>query len=115
MYIAFTDYISPRLAQYMINKGKDAALLRDKKYWLPVHVACSRHCSPEKLKMLLQANPSSLHAKTGDRKSLMDLAKETATKSHPNLALIEELERQIEDWAERVQLSVRTRRQQDSH
>ena len=98
LHIAFTDYISPRLAQYMINKGKDAALLRDKKYWLPVHVACSRHCSPEKLKMLLQANPSSLHAKTGDRKSLMDLAKETATKSHPNLALIEELERQIEDY-----------------
>lgn len=98
LHIAFTDYISPRLAQYMIIKGRNAATFRDKKYWLPVHVACSRHCSPEKLKMLLQANPSSLHAKTGDLKSLMDLAKETATKSHPNLALIEELERQIEEY-----------------
>jgi hypothetical protein len=96
LHIAFTDYISPQLAQFMINKGMNASSLRDKKFWLPIHVACSRHCSPEKLKMLLEANPSSLFAKTGDGKSLMDLAKDTATKSHPNFALIAELERQLE-------------------
>jgi hypothetical protein len=96
LHIAFTDYISPLLAQFMISKGKNASTRRDKKSWLPIHVACSRHCSPEKLNMLLEANPSSLYAKTGDGNSLIDLAKKTATKSHPNFALVAELERRLE-------------------
>ena len=114
LHIAFTDYISPQLAQFMINKGMNAISLRDKKLWLPIHVACSRHCSPEKLNMLLEANPSSLFAKTGDGKSLMDLAKETATKSHPNFALIAELERHLElgggaTYAEATQSTIAVR------
>eukprot|EP00543_Licmophora_paradoxa_P016438 CAMPEP_0202478984 /NCGR_PEP_ID=MMETSP1360-20130828/94749_1 /ASSEMBLY_ACC=CAM_ASM_000848 /TAXON_ID=515479 /ORGANISM="Licmophora paradoxa, Strain CCMP2313" /LENGTH=192 /DNA_ID=CAMNT_0049106293 /DNA_START=464 /DNA_END=1039 /DNA_ORIENTATION=+ len=70
LHIAFTDYISPRLARSMIERGKDATSMVDKKRWLPIHVACSRHCSPEKLGMLLEANPNSLYAKTGDGRSL---------------------------------------------
>ncbi len=70
--------------------------MRDKKGFLPVHVACSRHCSPEKLEMLLQVNPASLFAKTDDGRSLLDLAQSTATKSHPNYALINEIERRLQ-------------------
>jgi len=67
----------------------------DKKGFLPAHVACSRHCSPEKLGMLLQVNPTSLFAKTHDGKMLLDLAKQTATKSHPNYTLINDIQRRI--------------------
>ena len=91
----FTDYVNPRLVNHMIKKGSSACYMEDKKGWLPIHVACSRHCSPEKLKMLLEAYPDSLHATTGDGQSLLDLAKETATTSHPNFALIAELNRQF--------------------
>lgn len=70
--------------------------MRDKKGYLPAHVACSRHCSPEKLRMLLAVNPASLYEKTLEGHTLLALATSTATKSHPNYALIEELNRQIE-------------------
>lgn len=69
--------------------------MRDKKGFLPAHVACSRHCSPEKLEMLLQVNPASLFAKTDDGRTLLVLAKSTATKSHPNYALISEIEKRV--------------------
>jgi hypothetical protein len=69
--------------------------MRDKKGFLPAHVACSRHCSPEKLKMLLQVNPASLFAETDDGRTLLVLAKSTATKSHPNYALISEIEKRV--------------------
>jgi hypothetical protein len=94
LHIAFTDYISPKLAKMMIEKGSDAAFMKDKKGWLPIHVAVSRHCSPEKLRLLLKANPN-LHATTALGETLLDLAQKTATKSHPNFALIAELERQL--------------------
>mmetsp|Transcript_32097 Transcript_32097/g.73789 ORF Transcript_32097/g.73789 Transcript_32097/m.73789 type:complete len:234 (+) Transcript_32097:3-704(+) len=51
--------------------------------------------------MLLQANPSSLFAKTGNGQSLQELAKHTATKSHPNFALLTELEKQCKLASER--------------
>ena len=95
LHIAFTDYISPRLARSIIERGLEATRMVDKKKWLPIHVACSRHCSPEKLNMLLEAYPESLNAMTGDGKSLLHLAKKTATKSHPNYALIAELEKHM--------------------
>jgi hypothetical protein len=79
----------------MIEHGSDACFKRDKKGYLPAHVACSRHCSPQKLRMLLSVNPASLYEKTEEGGTLLSLATKTATKSHPNYALIDELNRQL--------------------
>lgn len=79
----------------MVECGAHACFMKDKKGYLPAHVACSRHCSPEKLRMLLTVNPSALHDTTADGHTLLSLATSTATKSHPNYALIDELHRQI--------------------
>lgn len=92
----FIDYISPRLTQFMVERGRDACFMKDKKGYLPSHVACSRHCSPEKLRMLLAVNPAALTARTRDGHTLLSLATDTATKSHPNYALIDELNLQLE-------------------
>lgn len=70
--------------------------MRDKKGWLPAHVACSRHGSPEKLHMLLQAYPQALHATTDEGFTLLSLAQSTATESHPNYALIDMLKREMD-------------------
>jgi len=69
--------------------------MKDKKGFLPAHVACSRHCSPEKLRMVLAVNPDSLYDKTLKGDTLLSLATSTATKSHPNYALIDELQKQL--------------------
>ena len=95
MHIIFTDYVSPALTSTMIHYGRQACFMRDKKGFLPIHVACSRHCSPEKLEMLLRVNPNSLFTETNDGRSLLDLAKSKATKSHPNYALISDIERRL--------------------
>jgi hypothetical protein len=79
----------------MIQLGAQACFMRDKKGFLPIHVACSRHCSPEKLQMLLEVNPESLHASTNDGDGLLDLATKHSTKSHPNYALIDDLRRRL--------------------
>ena len=55
-------------------------------------IQVSRHVSPDKLRMLLDANPASIHEVTNDRKTALQLAKDTATRSHPNFALIEAIE-----------------------
>lgn len=86
----------------IIEKGGQACFMKDKKGYLPAHVACSRHCSPEKLRMLLAVNPQSLFDKTNKGETILDLAKSTATKSHPNYALIDELNRQLPDSMVRV-------------
>ena len=70
--------------------------MRDKKGFLPAHVACSRHCSPEKLEMLLQVNSDSLFAETDDGRTLLGLAESTATKQHPNKTLIDDLKRRLQ-------------------
>lgn len=80
----------------MIKHGQKACFMRDKKGYLPAHVACSRHCSPEKLEMLLRVNPSALTAQTNDGETLLTLATSTATKSHPNYALIDDLRRRLD-------------------
>lgn len=90
-----TDYTSPALTAMMIGRGRQACFMYDKHGFLPAHVACSRHCSPEKLQMLLDANPASLLEKTTDSRTLLDLAKAKATKSHPNFALISDIERRL--------------------
>ena len=89
------DYISPDLTAIMIHYGKKACFMRDKNGFLPAHVACSRHVSPEKLGMLLEVNPTSLFVTTEDGKTILDLAIQTATKSHPNCALINEIKRRV--------------------
>ena len=63
------DYISPDLTAIMIHYGKKACFMRDKNGFLPAHVACSRHVSPEKLGMLLEVNPTSLFVTTEDGKT----------------------------------------------
>lgn len=95
LHVIFTDYVSPRLTEAMIQIGKKSCFLVDKKGYLPAHVACSRHCSPEKLDMLLKINPNSLFAITNSGDTLLSLAKKTATKSHPNYALIDVIKRKI--------------------
>ena len=45
--------------------------------------------------MLLEANPASLRAITNDGKTPLALANSTATKSHPNYALIKALEEMV--------------------
>lgn len=67
----------------MIEKGKRATYMKDKKGYLPIHVAVSRHVSPDKLRMLLDANPKSIVEKTNDGMTLLGLAQQTATRSHP--------------------------------
>jgi hypothetical protein len=94
-FVSLTDYISPRVTGMMIEHGSDACFMGDKKGYLPAHVACSRHCSPEKLRMLLSVNPASLYERTNKGETLLSLATSTATKSHPNYALIDELNRQL--------------------
>jgi hypothetical protein len=79
----------------MIEHGPDACFAKDKKGYLPAHVACSRHCSPQKLRMLLSVNPASLYEETDNGDTLLSLATKNATKSHPNYALIDELNRQL--------------------
>ncbi|KAG7367034.1 ankyrin repeat domain protein [Nitzschia inconspicua] len=96
LHIIFTDYVSPRLTEDMIQQGAQACFMRDKKGFLPIHVACSRHCSPEKLQMLLEVNPGSLYATTNDGDGLLDLATKHSTKSHPNYALIDDLRRRLQ-------------------
>ena len=79
----------------MIDQGNQACFMKDKKGYLPAHVACSRHSSPEKLRMLLAVNPGALFERTEDGDTLMDLARKTATKTHPSNALKDEIARQL--------------------
>lgn len=90
-----TDYVSPELTKLMISYGTQACFMKDKKGWLPAHVACSRHCSPEKLRMLLEVNQNALYERTYAGETILDLATATATKSHPNYALIEAINRHL--------------------
>jgi hypothetical protein len=80
----------------MIQNGKQACYMRDKNGYLPVHVACSRHCSPQKLRMLLKVYPDSLYARTQKGEMPLDLALKKATKNHPNIALIDDLQKRMD-------------------
>ena len=91
LHIVFTDYTSSTVVKRMIEMGRNATLLKDKKGWLPIHVAASRHCSPEKIQMLLDACPKSLFAKTDEGETPLQLAVSTATRTHPNHTLIKHL------------------------
>jgi len=91
-----TDYTSANLVKVMTSHGPAACSMVDNKGWLPAHVACSRHCSPDKLKILLAANPGSLFAKTSDGQTLLSLAQSTATNLHPNHKLIAMLKQHID-------------------
>lgn len=100
LHIAFTDYLSSGLIQTMIQRGREATAMKDKNGWLPIHIACSRHCSPEKLWMLLEVHPESLHEKTNEGDTPMSLATSTATSSHPNHKLIQALQRSLQNQKE---------------
>lgn len=81
----------------MVQNGREACFMKDKKGYLPAHVACSRHCSPEKLHMLLKINRGALTSKTNAGDTLLSLAIKSATRSHPNYALIDDLKRRLDD------------------
>jgi hypothetical protein len=81
----------------MIQNGPQACFMKDKKGYLPAHVACSRHCSPEKLRMLLHVHPESLLAETNDGQTLLSLAIGMATRSHPNYALIDAIRGKMDE------------------
>lgn len=89
------DYVSPKLTKFIIENGPEACFMKDNKSCLPAHIACMRHCSPEKLRMLLAVNPGALHDRNDENKTLLDLAKSKATQAHPNYALIDELQKQL--------------------
>ncbi len=97
LHICFTDYLSPELTQLMVEKGKGACFMTDKKGYLPAHIACSRHCSPLKLQMLLDVNPAALQQMTTAGNTLLSLATSTATATHPNYRLIEYLQNLLKD------------------
>jgi hypothetical protein len=94
---ARTDYASVELVKDMVQHGKEACFMVDKNGWLPAHIACSRHCSTEKLELLLEVNPNAIDAITyngdnnGGGDTLLSLAKSTATKTHPNYTLIQHI------------------------
>lgn len=88
LHIIFTDYVASNIIEEMIAQGKQATYVRDKSGYLPAHIAASRHVSPDKLRMLLEANPDSIMARTNDGMTLLSLAQTTATASHPNYRLI---------------------------
>ena len=81
----------------MIENGPKACFMKDKKGYLPAHVASSRHCSPEKLQMLLDVNPNALEELSNDGHTLLSLAIDTATRSHPNYALIDLLRQKLDE------------------
>lgn len=95
--IVTADYLSPGITRMMIEKGPMACFMRDKKGYLPIHVACTRHCSPEKLDMLLAVNPVSLVDRTAEGFTILELAMANKTASHPNQALIEDIERRMKE------------------
>lgn len=92
LHICYTDYMSPQLTKLMVENGKRACFMVDKKGYLPAHIACSRHCSPVKLQMLLDVYPAALYHATNDGQTLLSLATSTATVAHPNYRLIEYLQ-----------------------
>jgi hypothetical protein len=98
-----TGYTTPRLVKMMIDNGRQACFMKDIKGFLPAHVACSRHCSPEKLRMLLAVNPDALFDKTNDNETMLDLAKKMATKNLPNCSLINELIEQMQVTSEKLE------------
>jgi hypothetical protein len=105
-HLARTDYVSEDLASMMISRGPEACFMKDKDGYLPIHVACSRHCSPAKLDMMLKVNPDSIVARTvsgigGGGKTPLMLARETATKMHPNNRLITVLEELTNEYLQK--------------
>ena len=80
----------------MLSVGKQAAKIKDKNGYLPAHIAASRHVSPGKLQMLLEAYPDCITQRTNDGHTLLSLARSAATKSHPNYRLIESLKKAMQ-------------------
>lgn len=95
VHVVFTDYIAPDIVQDMVTLAPKACFMTDKKGYLAAHVACSRHCSPAKLQMLLAVNPDALYATTNAGDTLLSLAKSTATKTHPNHLLIRAIQNHL--------------------
>ena len=95
LHTLFTDYLSADLCRLMLTLRPEAAKMRDKQGWLPIHIACSRHCSLVSLHLLIDAFPESIRETTGNEKTPLMLARSTATKTHPNRALIEELTKRL--------------------
>lgn len=99
IHILFTDYISADTARYMLELGPQACKMPDKNGYLPAHIACSRFCSPRKLKMLLDIFPQALFSKTTDGETCLSLAVSNATTTHPNYRLIQAIKEHMREKA----------------
>jgi len=69
-----------KLTSFLIRKRKQATFKEDDNKWLPIHVACSYHVCPNVLKLLIVANPDSIHVTTSSGDTALSLAVSTATR-----------------------------------
>lgn len=82
-------------AKQIIEICPEACRMTDRKGVLPAHIACNCHGTLETLRALLSAYPKALFAKTSNGRTLLGLAKSSATDKSPNFALIQEIKRQM--------------------
>ncbi|KAL3939218.1 MAG: hypothetical protein SGARI_001450, partial [Bacillariaceae sp.] len=80
--------LAEKVIATMLQVAPGSAAVKDKKGYLPLHIACSTKCSLRKVEMLLQAYPESISETTNDGDTPLALAIGTATDCHPNEALI---------------------------
>jgi len=103
LHIMSRQYSSTVVARILIEVCPSASKIRDDKGWLPIHHACRWRSSPEKLKLLIDAYPESVLAKTEQDGLLpMDLVVSNATKSRPHLALISMLKESMKQAEKRA-------------
>lgn len=74
----------------MLQYAPQSAFMKDNNGFLPIHIGCTRHCSVEKLELLLRVHSESIFEKTMDGETTLDLAVKTAN-NHPNHVLIDRL------------------------
>lgn len=81
----------------------------DSNGYLPAHIACRNNCAVDTLKLLLEAYPKALHAKTGSDENLINLARSSANAHAPNRTLIAFLEQQSNPRKRTVEASSATK------
>lgn len=113
LHIAFAaaEYLSLELLRSMVGLRPRACFMRDGKGLLPIHIACGNHCSPQKIQILLDANPSALFATTPDGQTPLSLASsKVTTKKHSNKRLIKKLSTMMTTWQgdRDVELEIKT-------
>jgi len=97
LHIFVHDFISPALCHTLLTIRPEAAKIRDKEGWLPIHLACSSsNCRLEIVRMLLNAYPQSIGETTNDGKTPLMIVNGVATKKRPMKGVIEELTKRLQ-------------------